>query len=43
VPLPERDDPEVIDVTAVAPRLGMLLVRDEQAGLAALGPASLVR
>ena len=41
VPLADRGDGDVVDVTAVAGRLGMPLVRDEDAGLWALGPASL--
>ena len=39
VPLPGVGDP--VDVAAVADRLGMPLVRDEEAGLWALGPAAL--
>lgn len=44
VPLPTAardDDPTTVDVRPVAERLGMPLVRDERAGLWALGPASL--
>jgi len=41
VPLPERDDPDVVDVPAVAAALGMPLVADEETGLRALGPATL--
>lgn len=39
VPLPGVGD--VVDVAAVADRLGMPLVHDEEVGLWALGPASL--
>ena len=38
LPQPPRD---VVDVAAVADRLGMPLVHDEEVGLWALGPASL--
>ena len=41
VPLPQGPTEAGVDVAAVADRLGMPLVRDEQAGLWALGPASL--
>jgi hypothetical protein len=41
VPLPEAGDAGTVDVPAVAKRLGMPLVRDDEAGLSALGPASL--
>ena len=40
VPLPSAGD-GLVDVEAVAARLGMPLVHDEAAGLWALGPASL--
>ncbi len=40
VPLPGVDA-SVVDLSEVAPRLGMPLVHDEEAGLWALGPASL--
>jgi hypothetical protein len=40
VPLPEGGA-GTVDVAAVAPRLGMPLVHDEESGLSALGPASL--
>lgn len=41
VPLPDETDPETVDVAAVAQRLGMPLVADEESGMQALGPASM--
>jgi hypothetical protein len=41
VPLPDETDPDTVDVAAVARRLGMPLVGDEESGLRALGPASI--
>jgi hypothetical protein len=40
VPLPGETDPETVDVAAVAQRLGMPLVADDESGLRALGPAA---